>query len=306
MRNFATAAVFLCLIQSHADAEPPLAIGRPPQDTGAAVKGQPAAKSPASANDLVCQTLESAARRNDLPVAFLTRLIWQESRFEAQAVSPAGARGVAQFMPGTAAWLGLANPFDVAEAINKSAEFLRNLSKQFGNLGLAAAAYNAGPRRVQDWLDGSGGLPPETEAYVRIITGHAAADWRSAQPNQWNLMLPEDVPCPRLVKLLAGKPEPISPRDKPASAPVAAPVVPVWGLQLIGDSSETAALAAYSQLQKTYKSVLGSHPPLVLRSRAGRGHYWYRVRVAAASFFQAQRLCADLRAARGSCLVQEN
>ena len=83
----------------------------------------------------MCQTLELAARLNDLPVAFLTRLIWQESRFDAHAVSPAGARGVAQFMPETAAGRGLANPFDVTDAINKSAEFLRDLTKQFGNLG---------------------------------------------------------------------------------------------------------------------------------------------------------------------------
>ena len=59
----------------------------------------------------MCQTLESAARLNDLPVAFLTRLIWQESRFDAHAVSPAGARGVAQFMPETAAGRGLAKSF---------------------------------------------------------------------------------------------------------------------------------------------------------------------------------------------------
>ena len=156
---------------------------------------------------LVCQALQSAAQQNDLPAAFLTRLIWQESRFDAHAVSLAGARGVAQFMPETAAWLGLANPFDVSDAINKSAEFLRDLKKQFGNLGLAAAAYNAGPKRVQDWLAGSPSLPPETEAYVRIVTGHAANDWRLAQPNQWILMLPEAIPCPQLVKLLADKPE---------------------------------------------------------------------------------------------------
>ena len=151
------------------------------QNTGAEVKGPPAAEpgpveSPASAHDFdfMCQTLQSAAQLNDLPVAFLTRLIWQESRFDAHAVSLAGARGVAQFMPETAAWLGLANPFDVSDAINKSAAFLQDLKKQFGNLGLAAAAYNAGPKRVQDWLAGSSSLPPETEAYVLIVTGHAA------------------------------------------------------------------------------------------------------------------------------------
>ncbi|MFZ2107993.1 MAG: lytic transglycosylase domain-containing protein [Roseiarcus sp.] len=254
----------------------------------------------------MCKTLESAARLNDLPVAFLTRLIWQESRFDAYVVSPAGARGVAQFMPETAAGRGLANPFDVTDAINKSAEFLRDLTKQFGNLGLAAAAYNAGPKRVQDWLAGSGSLPLETEAYVRITTGHGANDWRSAQPNQWTLMLPEAIPCPQLVKILADNPERIAPRGKAASARVAPSAEAVWGVQLIGDDSQASALAEYSQMQKTYKSVLGGHQPLVLRSKVGRSGFWYRVRVPADNIFQAERLCSDLRAAGGSCLVQRN
>ena len=102
----------------------------------------------------MCNTLTTAADANGLPLEFLTRLIWQESRFDPRAVSPAGAQGVAQFMPKTAVWRGLANPFDPIEAITKSAELLRDLimRTQFGNLGLAAAAYNAGPQRVQDWL----------------------------------------------------------------------------------------------------------------------------------------------------------
>jgi len=338
MRHVATAALFLSLIQSNANAElaappkvaaddvnsaaaatlvreadTPRVIGEAAQDTGARAKGPPEADSgrvetPARAKDFdfMCQTLESAARLNDLPVAFLTRLIWQESRFDAHAVSPAGARGVAQFMPETAAGRGLANPFDVTDAINKSAEFLRDLTKQFGNLGLAAAAYNAGPKRVQDWLAGSGALPLETEAYVRITTGHGANDWRLAEPNQWTLMLPEAIPCPQLVKALADTPERIAPQGKPASARVAAPAETVWGVQLIGDDSQASALAEYYQLQKTYKSVLGGHQPLVLRSKVGRSGFWYRVRVPADNIFQAERLCSDLRAAGGSCLVQRN
>ena len=85
---------------------------------------------------------------NDLPVEFLTRLIWQGSRFDARAVSRAGAQGIAQFMPGTAAEVGLANPFEVTEAVTKSAALLREFKQKFGNPGLAAAAYNAGPKRV--------------------------------------------------------------------------------------------------------------------------------------------------------------
>ena len=114
--------------------------------------------------NIVCHLIESAASTYDLPLVFLIRLIWQESRFDLGAVSPAGAQGVAQFMPGTAIQTGLANPFDAVEAIPKSAELLRDLKTKFGNLGLAAAAYNAGPKRVEDWLAGRSSLPKETQA----------------------------------------------------------------------------------------------------------------------------------------------
>src|SRR5437773_2776804 len=81
-----------------------------------------------------------------------SRLPWQESRFNPSSVSHAGAQGIAQFMPGTARLVGLANPFDPIQALPKSAALLRDLRAQFGNLGLAAAAYNAGPKRIEDWL----------------------------------------------------------------------------------------------------------------------------------------------------------
>src|ERR1700757_2786930 len=102
----------------------------------------------------ICDALAAAAAENDLPVDFFARLIWQESRFDPAAVSRAGAQGVAQFMPATANRRGLADPFDPLEAIAQSARLLRDLHREFGNLGLAAAAYNAGSGRVHDWLAG--------------------------------------------------------------------------------------------------------------------------------------------------------
>jgi soluble lytic murein transglycosylase-like protein len=96
---------------------------------------------PPTADD-VCRTLEEAAAENGLPVEFFARVIWQESRFNARAVSPKGASGIAQFMPQTAGWHGLADPFDPIEALRHSAGYLRELRDRFGNLGLAAAAYN--------------------------------------------------------------------------------------------------------------------------------------------------------------------
>ena len=128
----------------------------------------------------VCDTLTQAAQTNNLPVPFFISLLFQESRFKPGVVSSAGAQGIAQFMPETAASMGLENPFDPLQAIPASARLLRNLFQQFGNLGLAAAAYNAGPRRIQDWLDKKGKLPEETQGYVKIITGRPAENWTAA------------------------------------------------------------------------------------------------------------------------------
>jgi len=121
----------------------------------------------AGTRESICLMLEAAARANDLPLEFFARVIWQESRFQSDAVGPVTrngqrAQGIAQFMPGTANERRLLDPFDPVQALPKSAEFLSELRNQFGNLGLAAAAYNAGPRRVQEWLSGAGPMPQET------------------------------------------------------------------------------------------------------------------------------------------------
>ena len=122
--------------------------------------------------------IEHTATANGLPVDFLLRLLRQESGLNYEAVSRAGAQGIAQFMPGTAGERGLADPFNPYEAIPKSAELLKEHRAQFGSLGLAAAAYNAGPQRVRNWLSGRSALPKETCEYVAKITGRSADEWR--------------------------------------------------------------------------------------------------------------------------------
>src|SRR5260370_5590151 len=124
-----------------------------------------------------CDILNSAASTHGIPPEFFARLIRQESNFDPNSVSRAGAQGIAQFMPGTARWRGLSDPFEPTEALYESARWLGELRVQFGNLGLAAAAYNAGPRRIRDWIAGRGQLPRETRPYVPIITGRAAESW---------------------------------------------------------------------------------------------------------------------------------
>jgi transglycosylase-like protein with SLT domain len=143
-----------------------------------------------------CRALAEAAEASELPVPFFARLIWRESRFNFQEVSRAGAKGVAQFMPETAAELGLDDPFDPFKALPASAKLLRQLRDEFGNLGLAAAAYNAGRGRIQKWLSKASVLPRETRDYVRIITGIKPESWTDeAQTVEMRLDLPAEAPC---------------------------------------------------------------------------------------------------------------
>jgi tetratricopeptide (TPR) repeat protein len=129
----------------------------------------------------ICHQIERQAVVSELPPGFLAKLIWKESRFDPDAISPAGAEGIAQFMPHTARDWNLANPFEPMSAIVASARLLKYLNTRYGNLGLAAAAYNAGEKRVDTWRSGRGGLPGETRDYVFSITGHPAKTWRRGE-----------------------------------------------------------------------------------------------------------------------------
>lgn len=200
--------------------------------------------------DEVCDTLTKAAESNNLPVPFFISLLFQESRFEPGIVSSAGAQGVAQFMPETAASMGVKNPFDPLEAIPASARLLRNLVSQFGNLGLAAAAYNAGPRRIQDWLGKKGKLPDETKGYVKTITGRPAENWTAASAEHPGQRLPRRAPCQEAAGLYAWTgPETIplpapSPLTQHAAVVTARLVAPARAKLLAAASSHKIKLAS--------------------------------------------------------------
>jgi hypothetical protein len=184
-------------------------------------------------------------------------------------------------MPVTAAERLLRNPLDPAQALPKSAEFLRDLRSQFGNLGLAAAAYNAGPGRVRDWLAGKRTLPSETQAYVRIVTGRRAEEWRGpAMLATPNVTTPPDMPCERIVS--------------PASEPPEKPAFP-WGVQLIGDRSEIKALATYRALQKKHEAILGEYQPTIVRTtlKTTAAAIWTRIRIEGWALLDADRSRQD-------------
>ena len=123
--------------------------------------------------------IDAAAAKYNVDPALLRGLIRQESNFNPNATSPAGARGLTQLMPGTAAALGV-DPSVPAQAIEGGAKYLRQQLDKFGNdPAKALAAYNAGPGAVQRY----GGVPPfaETQNYVRKVLAYAA-EYRQAAP----------------------------------------------------------------------------------------------------------------------------
>jgi Transglycosylase SLT domain len=221
----------------------------------------------------VCRLIETSARTQSMPVAFLTRLIWQESSFRPNTISPAGAQGIAQFMPKTADGRGLANPFDPEEAIPKSAELLADLKQRFGNLGLAAAAYNAGPARVANWLAGHGNLPAETRDYVLTITRHPVEDWigDAAAETITDGVISSKLSCLQATAAIR--------RSEPRSVAGSALVAP-WGVQLAGSFSKAAALAAYTRARSSYSAIIGKIEPMVIGGRVlSRGFApYYQVR----------------------------
>jgi Transglycosylase SLT domain/SPOR domain len=258
----------------------------------------------------ICLIIEAAARDANLPLEFFARVIWQESRFQADAVGPVTrsgerAQGIAQFMPGTASERGLLDPFNPVQALPKSAEFLNELRNQFGNLGLAAAAYNAGPRRVQEWLAGTGGMPEQTRNYVVAITGSTVDAWAAAGRGG---KAPPNVPptsCRDLMALLKRAPNPFV---AGLEQHVELAAAKIWGVQLAAGFDRNKALAMYSRAVTRLSAVIGDRDPSLLSSvmRSRGTHAFYQVRIGADTRAEADDLCNRIRKAGGACFVLKN
>jgi hypothetical protein len=274
----------------------------------------PAPSPPASeagARESICLMIESAARTSNLPVDYFARIIWQESRFQPGVVGPRArngqrAEGIAQFMPGTAAERRLLDPFDPVEALPKSAEFLAELRDQFGNLGLAAAAYNAGPRRLREFVTGARALPAQTRNYVMAVTGVSVDDWARAAKTAGAAPPQTAVTsCRDLIALIKQAPnlfvEKLQERiDLVASSP--------WGVELGAGFSRERILAAYSDILRRLGETLAGHDPSIfssiLRNRGTRP--FYQVRVGAETRASANALCSKIMREGVACLVLRN
>jgi len=247
----------------------------------------------------LCTLIEGAAAAHGMPREFLARLIWKESLFDVKAVSPKGAQGIAQFMPETARRRGLADPFDPVQAIPASAAYLAELRRRFGNLGLAAAAYNSGEERVENWLGGRSGLPGETLGYVHSITFRPAAWFREAgrevEPRPLDKALPFAEACQQL------------PIVKTRSVLFEGAEWQPWGVQIAGNIRQSAALRQFARMQSQYGRIIGGVSPMVVRAPSGLGRkrIW-SVRIGANSRLAADRICMRLRIAGGACVVRRN
>lgn len=261
--------------------------------------------------EALCLMLESAATANSLPLEFFARVIWQESRFQSDAIGPVThngqrAQGIAQFMPGTANERRLLDPFDPVQALPKSAEFLNELRNQFGNLGLAAAAYNAGPRRLQEWLAGTGDMPQETRNYVAAITGISVEDWAAAGKNGKTPYAVPNTSCRELIALLKRASNSFVTQLEQR---VNRAVVKLWGVQVAAGFNRDNALAMYARAMKGVSAVIGLRDdpglvPLLFRSPGTSS--FYQVRIGTDGRREADDLCGRIRRAGGACLVKKN
>jgi Transglycosylase SLT domain/SPOR domain len=266
---------------------------------------EPAAPATETVHEALCRLIGTAAHQHGVPDDFLTNLIWRESSFRTGVVSRAGAQGVAQFMPGTAAERGLADPFDPEQAIPHAARLIAELRARFGNLGLAAAAYNAGAGRVERWLAKEVGLPAETRNFVVAVTGRSADDWAAMAKGETRDEAPRASAPRSCGTIIAALRRPGAATERAAEEPAAdAPFAP-WGVQLAGNFSKERALASFGRARQQYAGAIGDARPMVigtrLRSRGTRT--FYRVRLPADSRQEADAMCRKIQASGGACVV---
>lgn len=247
----------------------------------------------------VCRTIELAAARHGLDPHFLARLLWKESLFEAGAISPAGALGIAQFMPGTAEIVGLNDPFNPAESIDVSARYLRKLTDGFGNVGLAAVAYNGGENRAARYKQDGGRLPWETLDYVEAITGYTAAAWREEPPASLDLRLDKDKAFLPACVTLAGS-RTIREFQTPQRAWP-------WGVIVASHPSRAGVNQQITRLNRQLRPILGGKRVSYLQRRlSGSARRVYTAQIGYESRNEALAFCNRLKGLGGRCLVLKN
>ncbi|MBB3993009.1 hypothetical protein GGR95_000628 [Sulfitobacter undariae] len=252
-----------------------------------------------------CNAIEIFSKRHGLNTGFFARLIWQESRFDPNALSHANARGIAQFIPSTARLRGLKDPFNPADALEHSAQYLAEMVQRYGNEGMAAIGYNGGEGRASGFLEGKG-LAPETVNYVPIITGLSAEQWRDAPPKDHDFRLATDKSFYAACSEMARKRRLTPIKVIPTTAPP--PKIKPWGVQLGFGTSEKAAKAKISsQTGSCRKQVNSEKLDLIyVKNRVSGKKGYYFGRIGRNTREAAQKLCSSLKRQNCTCLVVEN
>lgn len=249
-----------------------------------------------------CNAIRTFADRHGLSRDFFARLIWQESRFDQNALSHANARGIAQFIPSTAALRGLKDPYNPADALEHSAQYLAEMVKKYGNEGMAAIGYNGGERRAEGFLQG-GGLARETVNYVPIITGLAAEVWRDTPPKEPDFRLSKDKPFLPACYDMA--------RNRRVSALRITPPEPVlkpWGVQIaFGTSTDAARTKAKSSTASCPAPIKDRKLQMVFKKNRVSGRKgFYFAQLGSTDRQSAQALCDRMRRSGCICLVVKN
>lgn len=250
----------------------------------------------------VCRLIERNAAEHELDPNFLARLLWKESRFEPGAISPAGAIGIAQFMPGTADLYDLDDPFNPAKAINKAAWYLGYLRDYFGNIGLAAIAYNGGENRAARFVGGRiSTLPYETLDYVEAITGFSALRWRDNPP------APEDLKLELTPGMAFGPACEKMAGNRSLREFTTQPRVFPWGVIVASHPSRSGAMQQANSLNRRLHPILGGKRVGYVRKKlTGLPRPVYTAQIGYDSRREATRFCLKFKKIGGRCIVLKN
>ncbi|MGX9353866.1 lytic transglycosylase domain-containing protein [Roseobacteraceae bacterium S113] len=250
----------------------------------------------------ICTQIERQALRHGIDPNFYARLLWQESRFDRNALSHANAMGIAQFIRSTADLRGLRDPYNPAAALEHSAEYLGDMARRFGNIGYAAIGYNGGERRAERVMGGNFSLPRETSDYVRIITGLSAQDWHAAPDAVPDLRLDGDRAfVPACLALAANR------RISKLQITPPEPDLAKWGAQLAFGKSKSAARVNFKRVTQNCRAVRGERIDVIYVENRVRGRPgYYMARVSRQSRDAAYRICKRARDQGCSCAVYKN
>ena len=259
--------------------------------------------------EALCLMIKSAAKANDLPLEFFARVIWQESRFQSNAVGPVTrngqrAEGIAQFMPGTASERAAARSLrpgagaaEIRGIFERTAQPVRQSRAGRSRLQCRSATGAGMAGRLRRTM------PQETRNYVAAITGTSVDDWAPAGKRRQDARPRLDPSCRGFLALLKRAPNPfvtqLEHHVRRASRKL-------WGVQFAAGFNRDNALAMYARAMKGLSDVIGKRDANFLVHTQPRHHSFYQVQIGTDTRREADDLCSRMRRAGGACFVLKN